>query len=197
MTAVAILRHGPTRWSRAKRLQGRADLPLSEEGRAVVAGWSVPERLRGWRWVTSPMARCRETAALLRGADEVEIEPRLIETDFGEWEGFTIAELRRRHGAAMAVWEARGLDFEPPGGESRRAALTRLQAWLIDVAAAGRSTVAVSHRGIIRLLYALATGWTMVEKPRDKLLDGTVHLFDLDAEGVPRVNRLNLPLAAP
>jgi probable phosphoglycerate mutase len=198
-TPVAILRHGPTHWSAAKRLQGHADLPLSAQGRAVVARWHVPAPLDRWDWVTSPLARCRETAAILRGDSAtgggLVIEKRLIETHFGDWEGYTIAELRQRHGAEMAACEARGLDFEPPGGESRRVALKRLRSWLIDVSAAGRPTLALSHRGIIRLLYALATGWDMVDKPPDKLREGTVHLFDLDADGIPRVNRLNVPLA--
>ncbi len=194
MTPIAILRHGPTLWSAAKRLQGRADNPLSAEGRAIVARWRIPAPLEEWAWVSSPLKRCRETAAVLRGDGAVTVEPRLIETHFGDWEGYTIAELRQRHGAALAAQEARGLDFEPPGGESRRVASKRLRSWMIDAAASGRPTVAVSHRGIIRLLYALATGWSMIDKPPDKLRDGMAHLFDLDADGAPRVNRLNMPL---
>src|SRR3546814_19308546 len=47
----------------------------------------------GARWLGSPLARARDTAAILRG-NPVEAESRLVETDWGAWEGRTLAELR-------------------------------------------------------------------------------------------------------
>ena len=57
MTPLVLLRHGPTAWTREHRLQGRADLPLDEAGRATVRGWRLPPDLRDLLWFTSPLAR--------------------------------------------------------------------------------------------------------------------------------------------
>src|SRR5690606_38605102 len=119
VTLLLMLRHGPTAWNEAGRIQGRSDPPLSAAGRAAVAAWTLPPEAAGARWLSSPLGRARETAAILhRGS--VAVEPRLIETDWGEWEGRTLPALRAALGEAMAANEARGLDFRPPGGESPR-----------------------------------------------------------------------------
>ena len=194
MTLLALLRHGPTAWTREHRLQGRADLPLDPAGRATVLGWRVPSELRGLRWLTSPLARCTETAALL-GLD-AESAPRLIEMDWGRWEGRTLAELRAEPGEEMTALEARGLDLQPPGGESPRAVQRRLAPLLAEIAAKGPPTAGITHKGVIRAVLALATGWSMVNPEPAKLDWAAVHVFRLDAGGAPSVVRLNQPLAA-
>lgn len=198
---LALLRHGPTEWNVARRLQGRTDIPLSPEGRAVVAGWRLPEDLghdwRGWRRFSSPLARCRETAEIMlrnMGLPAAELDERLIERGFGDWEGETLAGLRDRHGPDMAAWEAAGWDFRPPGGESPREVLQRSLPLLQEMLQQGCSMVAVTHRSVIRAIHGRATGWDMLGRPPEKLLDGCVHLFRLSAEGLS-VDRLNLPLA--
>ena len=49
MTPLIILRHGPTAWNAEKRIQGRSDIPLSENGRKVVGGWRL-KRHEFWGW---------------------------------------------------------------------------------------------------------------------------------------------------
>lgn len=141
--------------------------------------------------VSSPLSRCVQTAALL-GAPDAWHEPRIIEMDWGEWEGRTLAELREELGDAMAQNEARGLDFRPPGGESPRAVIERIKPWLREIAAAGVPTLAVTHRGVIRAILAEASGWDMRGKPPAKLDWRAVHFFMLDAQGRPSVERLNV-----
>jgi broad specificity phosphatase PhoE len=189
MTVLALLRHGPTAWTREHRLQGRTDLPLDAAGRAEVAGWRLPPGLGALGWLTSPLARCTETAALL--GLEAAIEPRLIEMDWGRWEGRTIAELRAKRSAEIAAMEARGLDLQPPGGESPRAVQTRLAPLLSEIAARGAPTGCLTHKGVIRAILALATGWTMVGRAPAKLDWAAVHLFELDARGTPSTVSLN------
>jgi probable phosphoglycerate mutase len=141
------------------------------------------------------LQRCRETAALLAGAfsplPEIVIEPRLIEMNYGAWEGSTLEELRRRHGAQMAQWEAQGLDMQPPEGESPRQAQQRLRPWLAELADEGRDSFAVVHKGVIRALYALATGWTMERKAPDRLAFDCLQVFTLGGDGMPAVRSLN------
>ena len=64
------------------------------------------------RVVTSPLARCVQTAALI-GAPDAPREPRIIEMNWGDWEGESLAALRERLGDEMRDNEARGLDFRP------------------------------------------------------------------------------------
>jgi probable phosphoglycerate mutase len=197
MPVLTLLRHGPTDWSAAHRLQGRSDVPLSDEGRAVVGGWTLPESAMSARWVTSPLQRCQETASILRHrhrfAGTIGVETRLVEMSFGEWEGRTLRELRSIQGPAMAELEGRGLDFRAPGGESPRDVQTRLAPWLKEIDDAGDDLLAITHKGVIRALYALATGWDMRTKPQDRLADGAVHTFAIDG-GELRTGRLNIAL---
>lgn len=186
MTRLALLRHADTAWSREGRIQGRADLPLLEN-----ISLSIPEACRGMRVVTSPLARCVQTAALL-GAPDAERDPRIIEMDWGRWEGESLAELRERRGAEMRENEARGLDFTPPGGESPRLVLGRLRSWLCEVASKDLPTLAITHRGVIRAILAEASGWDMRGKAPAKLDWSAVHLFVLEGDGTPRVEQLNL-----
>lgn len=187
MTLVALLRHGDTAWSAEGRIQGRSDPPLSDAGRAAVKSLRLPAACRGMRIVTSPLARCVETAALL-GAPQAARERLISEMSWGAWEGRRLEELRAELGEAMRANEARGLDFRPEGGESPREVLARVREWLAAVA---EPTLAITHRGVIRAVLVAATGWDMVGKPPARLDWGAFHLFRLDKAG-PRIETLNL-----
>lgn len=193
MTTLALLRHAPTEWNTGKRLQGRADIALSAAGRAALATQALPGEVAGFRALVSPMQRTRETARLL-GLDP-QVEPRLIEMHWGRYEGHTIAELRAEHGTTFTANEGRGLDFTPEAGESPRMVQDRLRPLLAELAAAGEPTLAVTHRGVIRAVYALATSWDMTGEATDKLDLYAIQIFTLGPTGQPRVARLNLPLA--
>ena len=194
MISVALIRHGPTEWNVKGRIQGHTDVSLSEAGRAEVSRWSMPSALQQHEWVTSPLKRAVETARLLSGR-EAQKEPRLMELNWGQWEGCTWDELHAAHGPALAkMLETHGLDFEPPDGESRRALLQRLQGWLADVVAGARPVAAVTHRGVIHAALALATGWDMRGRAPERLDWSSAQLFSLRPEGHLQVDRLNLDL---
>jgi probable phosphoglycerate mutase len=194
MARLALLRHGPTVWTAERRLQGRADLPLSAAGRADVASWQLPAEVDGFAWVTSPLKRARETAALLGHAD-APVDPRLSEMSFGEWEGRRLAEISVELGPEMSEMEDRGLDFRAPGGESPREVQMRLVPFLAETGEAGIDRLAVVHKAVIRALYALATGWPMLGRPPQRLMEFGLHLFAVAADGRISPGRLNLPLA--
>jgi len=202
VTALLLIRHGPTVWNVEGRLQGQTDIPLSDEGRIGAAGWRIPEEFHHHAMIVSPLGRCLETAALLCSnlakPPVPRVEPRLKETSWGEWEGRTLADLREAEGEGMAVNEGRGLDFRPPGGESPRDLQDRVRPVLAEIGAAGVPTTAVIHRGVMRAIYSLATGWDMTDKPPHRLLHKMPHghalLFDVDTDGTPHLVSIDLPL---
>lgn len=194
MIKLALLRHGPTDWNRQKRLQGRADIPLAEDGRASLAAQRPGPIFDHFVWRASPLSRAVETARAL-GQTPV-IDPELIEMDWGGWEGRSLAELRTDPSVDMAAAEARGLDLMPPGGESPRQVQARLAPWLAARAADRRDVVAVTHKGVIRALMALAFDWSMTGKPPVKLDWTRLHMFKLDDDGSIRPVTMNLALLA-
>ncbi|MBP5248698.1 MAG: histidine phosphatase family protein [Lachnospiraceae bacterium] len=85
-----IMRHGITDWNKARKLQGRTDIPLNDEGRAMAR--AAAEEYRDLRLdvcYCSPLKRARETAEILLKGRDVPIIPddRLMEMGFGEYEG--------------------------------------------------------------------------------------------------------------
>lgn len=195
MTPFAIIRHGPTEWNAIGRVQGRTDIPLDAEGRAIVAGWRRPAEFDGFDWIASPLRRAVQTAEKLTGAWP-RTDERLVEMDWAEWEGRTLVDLRQEFGDLMVAWEAKGLDFRAPGGESPRDVQHRIAPLLAEIAARGEPTVAVTHKGVMRAIYALSTGWDMTGKPREKMLEACAHLFLLSPGGMPVLKKINIPLGA-
>ena len=195
MTLLGFIRHGRTAWNGAGRLTGRADIPLTDQGRADLAGLRPPEELAGATWHVSPLLRARQTAAIISGAaDRLHIEARLIEMDFGAYEGRTLEELRADPGLGMATNEDRGLDFLPPHGESPRMVLERLRPFLAELGNTGGRHIAVAHKSVIRAIFAAAHNWDMMGRPPVKLHWEQTHLFAVDGQGDVRPVQMNVPL---
>tara|TARA_B100000315_G_scaffold101207_1_gene93006 strand:+ start:6834 stop:7427 length:594 start_codon:yes stop_codon:yes gene_type:complete len=193
VTLLALIRHGTTEWNATGLVQGSTDIPLNDFGRAEVGAWLLPEVMSEFRWLASPLKRAYETAAILSGTDP-ETDDRLVEMAWGEWEGRTLQDLRDELGDLMVAWEAKGLDFHGPNGESPREVQARIAPLLAEIAELAEPTIAVTHKGVIRALYAAAIDWDMVNKPPVKLLDGCAQMFKLDATGKLSVHELNIEM---
>ncbi len=120
-TITVLLRHGDTRMSPQHRFSGLCDLPLSADGtrQAKAAAGRLAVGMRIDAIVSSPLRRAAATAAI--AATQLGLtantDDDLRETDFGEWEGFTLAEIQQRWPAAVAAWQ-HNPEQAPPGGES-------------------------------------------------------------------------------
>src|SRR5262249_40011302 len=120
-TTTILLRHGDTRLSPEHRFSGLCDLPLSAIGTRQAQ--AAPSRLAaGARidpMVSSALQRGVAPASIAAGELGLTavIDDDLRETDFGDWEGFTLAEIQQRWPAAAAAWR-RDPEQAPPGGES-------------------------------------------------------------------------------
>ena len=194
---LGLIRHAPTAWNAEGRLQGTSDLPLSLAGEAEARRLRLPPAMRHWRRCSSPLQRAQRTARLLAPAMPVLTVEALREMSFGTWEGRTLSELRRDGGLAMAEEEARGLDMRPPDGETPREVMARLRPWLSRLSDEGRPVLAISHKGIQRALLALATGWTMHDKPPLRLRSRAVHLFMVARDGAVSLRQPNIALYRP
>ncbi len=191
---VALVRHAATAWTAERRVQGRADHPLSPEGEAQVARWRLPADLSRFQadgrlgWAVSPLRRAFDTAGRL-GAVAPVVESRLIEMDYGGWQGLgfdEIDDLTRETG-----WDGRA-----PAGESPADVLTRARAWLDELAARpGPETwVAVTHGGVIRVLLAAAIRWDLRPPAPWRLLPERLHRIRRRADGRLQLVTLNEPL---
>lgn len=148
---LLLVRHGQSVWNAGRRLQGQADIPLSDLGRAQARRLQpVLAALAPDRAVSSDLSRAAETAELLGlGA---ELRPGLREIAVGGWQGEEIAAIIAREEANYRGWRAGS--HAPAGGESWGAFRTRVVEAIAAEIAAGvtHSLVAVCHGGVIRAL---------------------------------------------
>lgn len=191
MMRITMLRHGRTSWNAARRIQGHTDIPLSDDGRAALTGLRLPPDRDAGPWVSSPLRRATETATILSGGQPFTTDDRLMEMNFGDWEGKTHAELTQADAEAMRRREAMGIHMRPPGGETPAEVAQRLLAFLGD--RSETALVLVSHKGLIRAALASATGWDMTTDPPFAIRWHMAQCFTYH-EGRLAVDRLNLPL---
>lgn len=183
MTALALLRHFPTDWNRAGRLQGRIDRPLTDEARAALACVAVPAPWDRARVLASPLSRAVETARALWPAFDT--DPRLVEIDWGGWEGLRPADLLADPASGFVAMERWGWTRRPPGGESPADAWARVAPLLAGIAAEGAPTVLVAHRGLIRVILARAHGWDFDRPEPFAIKRARLSPLRLDAGGAP------------
>jgi len=187
---LALLRHGRTEWNAAGRVQGHIDIPLSEEGLSEMAARRLPFCFP--RVYASPMLRARQTAEALGLIDPV-LDARLMEQNWGVWEGLTRAEILARDGddAFVKAGSNEGESFRPGGGESTGELHARVADFLKDVARPDADAVVVAHLGVLRAAYTLATGWDMATPMPADLDVSKILLLTLDAGGKPGIEKLN------
>jgi broad specificity phosphatase PhoE len=154
---ISFVRHGETAHNREGRLQGRADLELSERGADQAA--RLASRFTSGpiaNVFSSPLRRARQTAAAIAGVCgcAVEVDDRLIELDYGDWDGRPLSEI------PPEVWTAWRADpnFAPPGGESLVAVTARVESFCTERLASGGRIVAVSHVSPIKAAVAWSLG---------------------------------------
>jgi len=194
MIQIAFLRHGITSWNIEHRIQGHTDTPLSDQARSQLKDLKLPSQFHRSRVYVSPLQRARETAALLTNHDEFILVDALMEMSWGEWEGRKLQHIRSQLGKSMRDNEARGLDFQPPGGETPRLVQRRLLTWINTLEQDSLPILAVTHKGVIRAAYCSATGWDLHGKPPNRLDWSCLQLFEFNHEGTLKIKRLNVPL---
>jgi probable phosphoglycerate mutase len=96
LPTVYVARHGETAWTVSRQHTGLTDIPLTPAGERNAR--QLGERLRGMtfaRILSSPLQRARRTCELAGFGDRVEIDPELVEWNYGDYEGVTTADIRK------------------------------------------------------------------------------------------------------
>jgi probable phosphoglycerate mutase len=183
------LRHGETDWNVEGRLQGRRDIPLNTRGRvqAVRCGEILRDLFgrdglsaSALDFVCSPLGRARETMELARATlglpcEGYRIDERLTEITFGDWEGYTIAQLRNRDPQRVAAREHDKWRFVAPGGESYEAVSRRMRDWYESLT---RDAVVTAHGGTARGLMAYLGLAKPAAAPLVDIAQGVVYVFN-------------------
>jgi probable phosphoglycerate mutase len=178
-----FVRHGETDWNRDQRYQGQRDIPINATGAKQarsnglrLAAW-LGERAAAFDYVSSPLRRARESMEILRtalglDADAYLTDARLMEINYGSWEGQRWQEMAEQDAEGYRARLADIWNWQPAGGESYRMLTDRVGGWLQDI---GRDTVVVAHGGVSRALRALVLRLNpseamRLEVPQDRIL---------------------------
>ena len=195
-TRLVLLRHGQTELSVQRRYSGHGDPSLTELGLAQAQ--AAAARLSGLpavaAVVSSPLQRARQTAecvAMSTGAPLV-VRDRLIETDFGGWEGLTFGEAKSRDPELHASW-LNSEHVAPPGGESFIEVGSRVADELAQLLLEfpGATLVVVSHVTPIKLVLrqALDSGPGLLYRLHLDL--ASISIVDLYPDGGASVRLVN------
>ncbi|GAA4072256.1 bifunctional RNase H/acid phosphatase [Actinomadura miaoliensis] len=194
-TTTLLLRHGETALSVDKRFAGTGDFPLTDNGAAQARAAARVLRDQGIdAIVTSPLSRCRDTAAAVAAETgaPVRVEDGLRETDFGDWEGLTFAEVGERWPGELKAWLA-DPSAAPPGGESFTATARRVRTALdkLKVRHRHRKVLVVTHVTPIKLLVVAALGAPMSAMYRMQLDVASLSRIDWYDDGPATLRAFN------
>ncbi len=195
-TRLLLVRHGVTEYSVNRRFAGRSDLDLTAEGerQARQAAGRIAQLGPVDAVVSSPLRRTRQTAQQI--ADRlrlpVQVEDGLVETDFGDWDGYTYDEVRQRWPDELQRWLADPA-VAPPSGESFDTVTRRVRRARdrILAAHAGTTVVVVSHVTPIKVLVRLALDAPATALHRMFLTPASVSAIDYYADGPVSLQSFN------
>lgn len=151
---VYLARHGQTAYNLEGRFQGQLPVPLDETGRAQAA--ELAERAGAHTFATlwcSPLPRARETADAIAGRIGLQPreDPRLMETDAGDWTDRSFADVQADAPEAFAAFLGGEPDFAFPHGESFAQQGVRVAAALAEIEQQALPALVVCHGGVIRI----------------------------------------------
>ena len=160
-----LIRHGESLSNRDGRVQGQADISLTEVGRQqakAVASWCQSQQFRSpcelW---SSPLCRARETAEIIGKATglSVNLKDDLVELNAGVFQGHLWDDLADRFPEDVARWRSGDLDFQIPDGESRRQLAQRGGQALQSLSCrSAESIIIVAHGGVLTAALGLLLG---------------------------------------
>ena len=196
MLNVYLLRHGQTQWNaEGNRYCGRTDIPLTKTGMRQAE--TVGEQLKSISFdaiYSSPLERAYVTAQCVGGGKAVIKEQRLIEADFGTWEGKTKEEFIEEDPNLWERWMADPLYARAGGtGETGLEIIQRVDNFITDVAnsPAFSNILVVGHNGFNRLYLAWKLGMDVKHYRRIVQENSSITMFVIDEKEDLTLHLLN------
>lgn len=193
-TSVYLARHGQTAYNLERRFQGHLPVTLDDTGHEQARELAERAKEHGFAalWC-SPLRRARETTDVVaeRLGLEPREEPRLMETDAGEWTDRLFADVQAQTPELFAQFAAGDPAFAFPGGESFENQERRVAAALADVEREALPALVVCHGMVIRAALSYRAGhW---EPHAERVPNGALvplapmqaAAANLDAEALP------------
>jgi broad specificity phosphatase PhoE len=146
---IYLARHGETEWSLSGQHTGVTDIPLTANGERNAR--SLGERLRGTSFVkvlTSPLQRARRTCELAGFGAHADIDPDLVEWNYGDYEGKRTADIRKERPSWFLFRDG------CPGGESPQAVGARADRVIARLREINGDGIVFSHGHFLRVLGA-------------------------------------------
>ena len=161
MTRLLLVRHGETEWNSEVVYRGRANIRLSQRGRAQAEALGMRLASEGpSRVLASPLHRASETAEAIGricGAP-VSVSQGLNDIDCGDWEGLSDAEVKARYPDLRRAWHEKPHTVTLPGGESLDDVRRRAGRVLKSVENCEAVIALVSHRVVNKVLVCILLG---------------------------------------
>ncbi|WMW80176.1 histidine phosphatase family protein [Undibacterium cyanobacteriorum] len=190
VTELLLIRHGETAWNAVRRLQGHLDIGLNTEGQrqAQALGQHLAtDKLAAI--ISSDLQRALHTAQAIADQQniDVQIDARLRERCFGDFEGKLYSELPDVYPQEYALWRSRDPDLHFPAkpedpnnrGESIREFHQRVIGCLRDYAAhyAGQRIALVAHGGVLECAWREASGLPLNAERAVTIFNASINHF--------------------
>ncbi len=188
-TLFSTVRHGLTELNRDKRVGGRVDVPLIEEGRRQAR--EANESFDGTPFdviISSPLSRAIETAEIVTGVNrkDIVIEEGCTERAFGKMEGLAAAQIRETLPQVqyMRIEEV-DYSLNPPGGETFEQLHERARDFLRRILElhGGKKVLLFAHENFLQQLHGAIRGLGPIESLEQGILNCEMNRFSLAPDG--------------
>jgi probable phosphoglycerate mutase len=186
---LVVVRHGETEWSLSGRHTGLTDIPLTEHGEAAARSLAPLLKTAEFALVlSSPLQRARRTCELAGLGSRAEIDPDLLEWNYGEYEGLTPKEILDRAPGWMIFTHG------CPGGESPSAVGARIDRLIARIREVAGNVALFAHGHVLRAFAARWIGLPPEEGRRFVLDPSTISVLSYYRD-IPTIRRWNAPFA--
>ncbi len=198
MLTVYLLRHGETFWNAdGNRYCGATDIGLTDRGiqQAHLAA-SLLREISFDAIYSSPLQRAFLTANIASGKlkEDIVIDERLTEANFGSWEGKTREEFIAEKPELWATW-CENPDYTKAGGvgETALEVINRVDHFFQETRRkhASGTILVVAHNAVNRFYMAWKLGMPLKNYRKLVQDNSTITMFSLDAEDVFSLLKLN------
>lgn len=184
-----LIRHGETEWSMTGQHTGSTDIPLTEHGRNAARRLAPLAAEASFALVlTSPLGRARETCALVGLGNLAEVDPNLVEWNYGEYEGLTSIEIHAKAPGWMLFRDG------CPGGERPEQVAARVDRIITRIRSVEGDVALFAHGHLFRVFAARWLGLPAAAGSHFLLDTATVSVLS-HYQGIPAIKRWNASLA--